>query len=250
MSYKCSRCGRSVQKLVPIDDADASIQYTELIGVPYPCTDYVCVTCAREILEISDEDLIQEERATKLETEFRLNLLKGRLAQAVIEAIFQEFGYEVYPYGYESYLTNIIKFLRKGNANIPTKKIRATPDLFVYDRELNDGFFLEIKATNTPDESRFWISKYTLQMYLSYWPETVLVIYCIPSVNIYCRQVGDIHLEELPVEQSAMTDRENCVLNLKSDFCTLPKHFRLIESIRYEDFCQRIRGILRQFNQF
>jgi DNA-directed RNA polymerase subunit RPC12/RpoP len=249
VSYKCPRCGRTVQKLVPIDDADASSQWTDLIGVPYPCTDYVCITCARKILGISDEDLIQEEQTTKLETEFLLNLLKGRLAQVVIETIFQEFGYEVYPYGYESYLTNVIKFLRKGDANIPAREVRATPDLFVYDREFNDGFLLEIKATNTPDESRFWISKYTLQTYLSYWPETVLVVYCMPSVNIYCRQVGDIHPEELPVERSAVTDRENYVLNLKGDFCTLPEHFRLIEPARYEDFCQRIRGILRQFNQ-
>lgn len=249
MSYKCSKCGRSVSKLVPIDDADISSQYSSLIGVPYPCTDYVCVTCAREILGISDEDLIQEERATKLETEFLLNLLKGHLAQVVIETIFQEFGYEVYPYGYESYLTNVIKFLRKGNANIPARKIRATPDLFVYDREFNDGFFLEAKATNTPDESRFWISKSILQTYLTYWQETVLIVYCMPSMNIYCRQVRDIHPEELPIERPSVTNGEKYVLNLKDDFCALPDQFRLIEPVRYEGFRQKIRRTLELFNQ-
>ena len=247
MLYQCSRCGKDVQKLIPIDDADASARWSGIIGVPYPCTDYVCVACAREILGISDEDLIQEERDRKRETEFLLNLLKGRLAQVVIETIFHEFGYEVYPYGYESYLTNIIKFLKKSNANIPAKKLRATPDLFVYDRELNDGFFLEIKATNAPDESRFWISKSSLQTYFTYWQETVLIVYCMRSMNIYCRHVGDIDPEKLSVERSGITNRENYILNLKDDFNSLPDYFCLIESLRYEELSQRIRGIIKQF---
>jgi hypothetical protein len=151
-----------------------------------------------------------------------LNLLKGRLAQVVIETIFREFGYEVYPYGYESYLTNIIRFLRKANANIPARKVRATPDLFVYDRERNEGFFLEVKATNTPDETRFWISTSALQTYLTHWQETVLVIYCIPSVNIYRRPIMDIRPEELPKQQSSVTGCENYMLNLKTSFFRLP----------------------------
>ena len=255
MSYQCSKCGKIVEKLVPIDDANRSAKdsamWSELLETAWSCiyTDYVCITCARQILNIFDEDLIREERSQRIETEFQINLLKGRLSQVIIEAIFQEFGYEVYPYGYESYLTNIIKFMRKGNANIPTIKVRSTPDLFVYDRELNDGFFLEVKATNTPDETKFWIPKLTLQNYINYWPEAILVIYCIPSMNIYCRQVKDISTERLPIEQSPTGGHENYVINIKSKFLSLPYFFRLIEPTRYQDFCQRIRGVLQDFYQ-
>jgi len=254
MSYECSRCGKIVEKLVPIDDAYRSAQesadWSGLLEVPYisTYTEYVCITCAKQILKITDEDLIREERLTRIETDFQINLLKGRLAQVIIETIFQEFGYEVYPYGYESYLTNIIRYMRKGNANIPVRKVRATPDLFVYDRELNDGFLLEVKSTNTPDEAKFWVSKFTLQTYANYWPEAVLIIYCVPSMNIYCRQVKDISLEQLPIEQSPINDHENYVVNLKSEFLTLPSFFRLIESSRYQDLCQRIRGVLQRFH--
>jgi len=243
-----------VEKLVPIDDAYRSAQesadWSGLLEVPYisTYTEYVCITCAKQILKITDEDLIREERLTRIETDFQINLLKGRLAQVIIETIFQEFGYEVYPYGYESYLTNIIRYMRKGNANIPVRKVRATPDLFVYDRELNDGFLLEVKSTNTPDEAKFWVSKFTLQTYANYWPEAVLIIYCVPSMNIYCRQVKDISLEQLPIEQSPINDHENYVVNLKSEFLTLPSFFRLIESSRYQDLCQRIRGVLQRFH--
>jgi DNA-directed RNA polymerase subunit RPC12/RpoP len=247
--YKCSRCGRAVEKLVPIDDAYRSIQYTELVGVPYPCTDYVCITCAKAVLEISDDDIVREERLTNVETEFILNLLKGGLAKAVVEAIFREFGYEVYPFGYESHLTNIIKFMKKGDANIPVRKVRATPDLFVYDRELNDGYFIEIKATTTPYETKYWVSKLILDSYLSYWPEAILVVYCIPSMNIYCRQVSDITPERLIVERSEVSGRENYVVNLKADFFSLPDRFRLINPVRYQEFCQRIKSVLQVFGQ-
>ena len=256
MSYECSRCSRIVEKLVAIDDASRSAEdsagWSAILETPWPSTytEYVCITCAREILDISDEDLVREERSTKIETEFKLNLLKGRLAQAIIETIFQEFGYEVYPYGYESYLTNIINSMRKGNANIPIRKLRATPDLIVYDKELNEGYFLEVKATNTPDETKFWISKSKLQNYRTYWPEAILVIYCIPSANVYCRQVMDIPIEQLPIEQIPITGaHETYVVNLQSEFLTLPQCFRLIKADKYQEFCQRIRGVLQNFHQ-
>ena len=96
MSYECSRCGRIVEKLVPIGDAsrsaEDSAQDSELLDMPYTCTymDYVCITCAKEILGISDEDLMREERSTRIETEFQINLLKGRLAQVIITANYQK----------------------------------------------------------------------------------------------------------------------------------------------------------------
>ena len=255
MSNTCNRCGRSVEKLIPIDDAyrsaQESAQWSGLLEVPYisTFTEYVCITCAKQILDITDEDLIREERKMRRETEFQINLLKGRLAQVVIETIFQEFGYEVYPYGYESYLTNIIKFMRKPNANIPVRKVRATPDIFIYDRELNDGFFIEIKATNTPDETSFWISKFTLETYNTYWPEAVLVVYCLPSMNIYCRQIKDMSPEKLTIEKSPIDDHENYVINLKTDFLGLPDFFRLIESFKYQELCQRIRNVIKDFHK-
>lgn len=255
MSNTCSRCGRQVKKLVPIDDAYRSAQesasWSGLLEVPWPevYTDYVCITCAKQILEITEEDLIREERLTRRETEFQINLLKGRLAQVVIETIFQEFGYEVYPYGYESYLTNIIKFMRKPNANIPVRKIRATPDIFVYDRELNDGFFIEIKATNTPDETSFWISKFTLDTYNTYWPEAILIIYCLSSMNIYCRQIKDISTDQLSIEKSPVGRHKNYVINLQSHFLSLPDFFRLIEPARYQDLCQHILNVMKDFHR-
>jgi DNA-directed RNA polymerase subunit RPC12/RpoP len=248
MSYRCERCGKTVEKLIPIDDADSSAQYSEICGVPYPCTDNVCITCAREILGISDKDLIREERMRARDTDFLLNKLKGQLAQVVLETIFQEFGYEVYPYGYESYLTNIIKFMRRKDANIPVRKMRATPDLFIYDREINEGFFLEVKAT-TDLKTNYRISQSILQGYQRYWPESILVVYCLPSMNIYCRPLNEISIDQLVIKQFPVTGGNNYVINLEQDFQLLPDHFRLIDAKGYQEFCNRVRGVVSQFTE-
>jgi len=60
---------------------------------------------------------------------FYRNLLAGHFHKDLIRVILEESGYEVYPYGYESFLTSLkIKF-EKGEIE-PTeisKKIRSTP---------------------------------------------------------------------------------------------------------------------------
>lgn len=248
MPYRCERCGKTVEKLIPIDDADSSAQYSEIVGVPYPCTDNVCITCATEILGISDKDLIREERLNAMDTNFLPSKLKGQLAQVVLEAIFQEFGYEVYPYGYESYLTNIIKFMKRKDANIPVRKMRATPDLFIYDREINEGFFLEVKAT-TDLKTNYRISQSVLQGYQRYWPESILVVYCLPSMNIYCRPLNEISIDQLSIKQFPVTGGNNYVINLEQDFQLLLDHFRLIDANGYQEFCNSVRGVVSQFTE-
>ena len=94
MSNICGRCGRKVKKLVLIDDAyrsaEESARWSGLLEGHWPqtYTEYVCLTCARKILNITEEDLIHEERLTKIETEFHINLLKGRLAQVMNRSDF------------------------------------------------------------------------------------------------------------------------------------------------------------------
>ena len=249
MTYFCSRCENTVDKLVALGDAEESAWVTEVINVPAPQYQYICVTCAREILDITDQDLIREERRLADDTEFHLRLVKGQIAQVLVELIFLEFGYEVYPFGYESYLTNIIRHMRKGTANVPTRKVRATPDLFVYDREENDGYFLEVKATSTRNEEHYWMSKLTLDIYQQHWPGAFVVVYCIPTGNIYCKQVSEIDSKTLLQEQSSATGYTNYVLNLVQDFQTLPERFRLIETGRYQVFLSRLKQVLIDFGK-
>jgi DNA-directed RNA polymerase subunit RPC12/RpoP len=247
MPYVCDRCHRTVERLISLADAERTADATLFAESQRPQYDYLCITCVREVLQISDEDLIREERRLADDTEFLLNLTKGRLAQVLVETLFLQFGYEVYPFGYESYFTNIIKHMRKGTANVPARKVRASPDLFVYDREINDGFFLEVKATSTRDESSYWVSQFTLDTYRDHWPEAILVVYCIATGNLYCKQIAEIYQQPLPIEKSSSSGWQNYVLNLPRDFHSLPDIFRLVDRQHYDAYLLKLMKVIQAF---
>ena len=180
-------------------------------------------------------------------SEFMINLLKGRIGQVIVEAVFQKFGYEVYPYGYENRFTNIVKFTTAKKANTTITKLRATPDLIVYDAESNNGAFVEVKST-TRDATKFGIGKSVLETYRSHWPESILVVYCIPSGKIYCCPIEDIDTENLDVSTFPNSDTKY-VVNLEEDFQCLSEHFSLIEQEMFEEFQERIqKEVLEQYS--
>ena len=245
---KCPNCGKFVDKLIPLDDADSSAQYTDLIGVAFPKTDYYCITCARQILGISDEDLIREERSLSKNPGFIINLLKGRIGQVILEGIFRNFGYEVYPYGYESYLTNIIKHLRKNLSNKVVKQIRSTPDVLIYDRELNEGYLIEIKST-TLNPKNYWIESKQLNKYQELWSLAILTVIHIPTLKIYCKRIDQLKTDGITeTAPSFAPDSKGYIFNLEDKFINLSNQFRLIEKNELTDFIDRIRNeIMKKF---
>ncbi len=244
---KCPNCGRLVEKLVALDDAHNSAAYTEMTGVFYPKTDYYCITCARQILGISDEDLVREERTISKNPDFIINLLKGRIGQVILESIFRNFGYEVYPYGYESYLTNIIKNLKKNLSNPTVKQIRSTPDTLIYDRELNEGFLIEVKTT-TLNPKNYWIESNTIKKYQDLWNSAILTIIHIPTLKIYCKTIDQINLGELNESTPSFTSNSGYRLNLEEKFINLSEQFRLIDKDELTRFVDRIKNeILKKY---
>lgn len=243
----CPRCKRETNKLIELDDAESTSQYSELLGIPYPQSYYLCIDCAKEYLGITDEDLIELDIKKSRNTSFNINLLKGKIAQVIVETVFLEFGYEVYPYGYESYFTNIIKHLRRESPNAPIRQVRATPDLFVYDRLKNVGYFAEVKANGWSDENNYWLSKYSFDAYRQFWNEAILIVFCIPSKNIYCKPISHIETPELNVVTSPVTGYKVYEVNLKATFHTIPEYFDRVPEDEYSKFMNFIKRELCKF---
>lgn len=238
----CPNCGKLVVKLIPLDDANDSAIYTDLLGVPYPNTHNYCITCARQLLGISDEDLIREERVLSNNPDFMINLLKGRIGQVILELIFRNFGYEVYPYGYESYLTNIIKNLRKNQSNITVQQIRYSPDTLIYDRELNEGFLIEVKSTNSNPEN-YWIESKKIINYQKLWGSAILTIIHIPTLRLFCKTINKINLDSLTeTKKNFSPDSKGYEINLEEQFFDLSEQFRLINKSELADFISRIKN--------
>lgn len=177
-------------------------------------------------------------------SDFYLDLMKGGLAQVIVRTILERFGYEVYPYGFENYFSSITRLVTKPSASIPAKQIRSTPDLLVYDRDDDEVLFVEVKGTSGKDESRFSLRMDKLDDYRSYWGEAILVVYCFWSGNIYCEKISRISDK---VVTRARDNKPVFVLNLERDFGDLPSQFRLIDTGKYKEFCEEIRGVVKHF---
>lgn len=71
-------------------------------------------------------------------------MIKGRIAEALIEELFLSLGYEVFRYGMENTVPGILKLL-KGVRGDVANDIRRMPDFVVKKPESKDLFFIEVK---------------------------------------------------------------------------------------------------------
>jgi hypothetical protein len=138
-----------------------------------------------------------------------------------------------------------LKSLSASNSNVSARRIRSTPDLFVFDRKSKESLLVEVKTSTTRDESKCFIAKAKLDDYASYWAEAILVMYCLRSGNLYCQRIGNIQRSQLKVNTTF--GKKLYELNLPKDFLTLPDLFKSLEAGTYSEFYARIRGILSEF---
>jgi hypothetical protein len=76
------------------------------------------------------------------EWERRYNMIKGRIAETLIQELFLSLGYKVFRYGMEHTVPGITKLLQ-GIRNDVSEQIRKMPD-FVIQKD-NSVFFVEVK---------------------------------------------------------------------------------------------------------
>lgn len=101
--------------------------------------------------------------------------------------ILEESGYEVYPYGYESFLTPLkIKF-EKGEVEQTeiSKKIRSTPDLLVYNPEKKTADLIEVKSSRWDWTDGVLIN--ALPKYQKHWQHSTLVM-VLPAGHFFYAQ--------------------------------------------------------------
>ncbi len=177
---------------------------------------------------------------------FSLSFLKGSIGKAVVTTHFCESGYEIYPFGYENYYANVTRFVKRDYTNATSTILRSMPDLLVYDRDNDETYLLEIKATSRKDESKYWISEDNFDSYRKYWAEAFLLIYFIPTANIYCQRIYKItHWNRGGLPK---TLEPGYYLDL-AYFYELPDCFRLIKRDRYNELRNEISDILKEYSQ-
>lgn len=163
-------------------------------------------------------------------SKFNLNLLQGRIAQVVVQTVFEEFGYSICPYGYENYLSGLLPQMKSSDDPV-VKKIRKSPDFFIYDSDLNKGCLAEVKST-AEDETSYDL-KFNLPEIQAQWAESILVVYGCRSANIYCLPISEV--------------QKSKGIDLKEEFKTLPQFFERINYDRYNAFMDEVRKTVGKF---
>lgn len=75
---------------------------------------------------------------------FNLNSLKGRIAEQLIQDLFQQSGYNVFNFGLERLHPGLSKLISSNNLKT-SMSLRFMPDFVVQSSQNGDLFYLEVK---------------------------------------------------------------------------------------------------------
>lgn len=87
-------------------------------------------------------EMVEKEGLSDWEYESRENMIKGRIAETLIEELFLALGYNVFRYGMENTVPGIMELL-KGVRSDVANNIRRMPDLVV--QKGKEVYFVEVK---------------------------------------------------------------------------------------------------------
>ena len=107
----------------------------------------LCTKCYSEKnSEYSDLDDFEFEEGglTDKELNYRYGMIKGRIAETLIQELFLGLGYNVFRYGMENTIPGIMELL-KGVKSEVAQHIRRMPDFVIQHPVRKDVYFVEVK---------------------------------------------------------------------------------------------------------
>lgn len=107
----------------------------------------LCTKCYQQKNALVKEDEFDENDDSGLndkERNFRYGMIKGRIAETLIQELFLSLGYNVFHYGMENTIPGIMELLKGVRSDVATQ-IRRMPDFVIQHRERKDVYFIEVK---------------------------------------------------------------------------------------------------------
>jgi len=158
------------------------------------------------------------------------DLMFGYFFKDILVLLLDKCGYEVYPYGYESFFPNLKRKLSDIEQHDAAERIRSTPDLLVKHPDEQWVVLVEVKARTASGKQGVGIRE--VERYRRFWPETILVL-VIPSGNYFYAQ----HVSKLDPKSSYMPQ----------DFRPFEEIFSLAERLPEDFRCKLVRKVRTLF---
>jgi len=154
--------------------------------------------------------------------DFDDHLIFGYFFKDIVMLLLDKCGYEVYPYGYESFFPNLKRQLYNRQNPEVADRIRCTPDLLIRHPSDHQVDLVEVKARSASGTHGIVINE--IELYCRFWPESILIL-VIPSGNYFYAQ----HISELKPKEYYMPQ----------DFRPLEEIFPLAKQLP-EDFKRKL----------
>jgi hypothetical protein len=177
------------------------------------------------------EELTDEEQVKK-EERFTRDLLVGSFFKNLAVRVLQNAGYEVYPFGYESFLANLKRppYNAQPLRSEAAQRIRSAPDIVVLDRDTGDLNFVEVKFRERLLDEKANIN---VKSYRKYWSESALMLICPRDEIFYAQFIRNL-------------TREDNRFPVARDFLPLEKVFKRVSwehPVRKAFYAQLVRAI-------
>lgn len=128
MDYYCSKCKTDIS----VEEYDYSMDNFEVA---------LCRKHQKDFSEKLDKENIG---LSEKDNKSKENMIKGRIAEALIEELFLALKYNVFRYGMENTVPGVMKLLRGVRSDV-ANDIRRMPDFVIQNTNTNGVYFIEVK---------------------------------------------------------------------------------------------------------
>jgi|SRR5579871_1614156 len=154
------------------------------------------------------------------ERKYRYEMIKGRIAETLIQELFLSLGYNVFRYGMENTIPGIMELL-KGVRSDVAQEIRRMPDFVMQNPETKDVYFVEVKFRAS--------GEFKLKDLPKNYPYTNAFIILVSKKHIKCVTVTELldGKEITPTSHNYLGNRKEFDLDkdVIIDFCNFAIKF-------------------------
>ena len=104
----------------------------------------LCTDCYYDKKDNNLKGVIETNGMNDKEQNYRYNMIKGRIAETLIQELFLTLKYNVFRYGMENTIPGIMELL-KGVKSEVAEEIKRMPDFVIQNPKTNEVFFIEVK---------------------------------------------------------------------------------------------------------
>lgn len=151
---------------------------------------------------------------------YRYNMIKGRIAETLIQELFLSLGYNVFRYGMENTIPGIMELLKGVKSEVATE-IRRMPDFVIQNPNNKSVYFIEVKFRAS--------GEFTAKDLPKNYPFTNAFIILVSKKHIKCLLAQEIvdGKEITPTSHNYLGERKEFDLDKKViiDFCKFALQF-------------------------